>query len=114
MSIGIKTNERPAFDTVISDIVDYVFDTDISSSKAYETARYSFIDGIGCGLLSLDYPACTKMTRPGATMAGGPRVPGTSFELEPVMAAFNIDCMIRWLISTTLGWRQNGNTHQII
>ena len=30
-------------------------------------------------------------------MPGGARVPGTSFELDPVMAAFNIGCMIRWL-----------------
>ena len=30
-------------------------------------------------------------------MAGGARVPGTSFELDPVQAAFNIGAMIRWL-----------------
>lgn len=100
MSIGIKTTERPEFDKVISDIVDYVFDTEINSSEAYETARYCLIDSIGCGLLALDYPACTKMMGPvvpGANMVGGARVPGTSYELEPVMAAFNIGCMIRWL-----------------
>ena len=34
---------------------------------------------------------------PGATMAGGARVPGTSYELDPVQAAFNIGAMIRWL-----------------
>jgi 2-methylcitrate dehydratase len=30
-------------------------------------------------------------------MAGGARVPGTSFELDPVQAAFNIGAMVRWL-----------------
>jgi 2-methylcitrate dehydratase len=30
-------------------------------------------------------------------MAGGARVPGTSYELDPVQAAFNIGAMIRWL-----------------
>jgi len=30
-------------------------------------------------------------------MAGGARVPGTSYELDPVQAAFNIGTMIRWL-----------------
>jgi 2-methylcitrate dehydratase len=30
-------------------------------------------------------------------MSGGARVPGTSYELEPVMAAFNIGAMNRWL-----------------
>ncbi len=30
-------------------------------------------------------------------MQGGARVPGTSFELDPVQAAFNIGAMVRWL-----------------
>ncbi|MFQ5758009.1 MAG: bifunctional 2-methylcitrate dehydratase/aconitate hydratase, partial [Acidiferrobacterales bacterium] len=55
---------------------------------------------LGCGMLALNYPACTKLLGPvvpGATMSGGVRVPGTAFELEPVRAAFNIGAMIRWL-----------------
>ena len=58
------------------------------------------MDTLGCGMLALAYPACTKLlgpTVPGATMPGGARVPGTSFELEPVQAAFNIGAMVRWL-----------------
>ena len=34
---------------------------------------------------------------PGATFTGGARVPGTSYELDPIQAAFNIGAMIRWL-----------------
>jgi 2-methylcitrate dehydratase len=34
---------------------------------------------------------------PGATLKGGARVPGTSYELDPINAAFNIGAMIRWL-----------------
>jgi 2-methylcitrate dehydratase len=34
---------------------------------------------------------------PGATLPGGCRVPGTSYELDPVQAAFNIGAQIRWL-----------------
>jgi 2-methylcitrate dehydratase len=30
-------------------------------------------------------------------MAGGARVPGTSYELDPVQAAFNIGALVRWL-----------------
>jgi 2-methylcitrate dehydratase len=33
----------------------------------------------------------------GATLPGGARVPGTSYELDPVLAAFNIGAMNRWL-----------------
>ncbi len=34
---------------------------------------------------------------PGAELPGGARVPGTSYELDPVTAAFNIGTMVRWL-----------------
>src|SRR4029077_9153521 len=49
---------------------------------------------------ALKYPACRRLLGPvvpGAVMPGGARVPGTSFELDPVQAAFNIGAMIRWL-----------------
>ena len=50
--------------------------------------------------MALDYPACTKLLGPivpGAAMHPGARVPGTSFELDPVRAAHNLGAMIRWL-----------------
>src|SRR5436190_21574689 len=34
---------------------------------------------------------------PGATLPGGSRVPGTSYERDPVMGAFNLGAMVRWL-----------------
>ena len=34
---------------------------------------------------------------PGTTVPHGARVPGTSYQLDPVLAAFNIGAMIRWL-----------------
>lgn len=100
MSIGIKTTERPDFDDVLQKITDYVHDFDVTSDEALHTARYCVMDSLGCAMQALDYPACVKMlgpSVPGATMNGGARVPGTSYELEPVMAAFNIGALIRWL-----------------
>jgi 2-methylcitrate dehydratase len=93
---------RPEFDQVIQDIVDYVLDYDVTqSSNAMETARYGWMDSMGCALLALSYPACTKLLGPvvpGADMPGnGARVPGTSYELDPVRAAWNIGAMVRWL-----------------
>jgi 2-methylcitrate dehydratase len=92
---------RPAFDQVIQDIVDYVQGYDVTqSSEAMQTARYCWMDTVGCGLYALNYPACTKMLGPvvpGASMPGGARVPGTSYELDPVRAAWNIGAMVRWL-----------------
>ncbi len=91
---------RPKPDALLVKIADYVLKTKITSKEAFDTARYCFMDTLGCGMLALNYPACTKLlgpTVPGATLPGGARVPGTSFELEPIQAAFNIGAMVRWL-----------------
>ncbi|MEJ2654259.1 MAG: bifunctional 2-methylcitrate dehydratase/aconitate hydratase [Acidihalobacter sp.] len=92
---------RPEFDQVIQAIADYALDYDVTrSDEAMQTARYCWMDTIGCGLYALNYPACTKMLGPvvpGAGMPGGARVPGTSYELDPVRAAWNIGAIIRWL-----------------
>jgi 2-methylcitrate dehydratase len=94
------SNVRPEFDQVISDIADYVLNYNVESSLAYQTARYCLVDTLGCGLQALDFPACTRLLGPvvpGLTMKNGARVPGTTYELDPVTAAFNIGTMIRWL-----------------
>jgi len=95
-----KSALRPDPDRVLVDIATYVLEYEIKSELAYETAFYCLMDTLACGFQALDYPACTKLLGPvvpGATMAGGARVPGTSYELDPVQAAFNIGAMIRWL-----------------
>src|ERR1700709_74627 len=93
---------RPEPDSLLQHIADYTLATDlITSLEALDTARLCLMDTLGCGLLALAYPACTKLLGPivpGATLPGrGARVPGTRHELEPVQAAFNIGAMIRWL-----------------
>ena len=94
------SNDRPAPDQVIADIADYALGYEITSELAWRTARYCLIDTLGCGLEALEYPACTKLMGPivpGTVVPNGARVPGTSYELDPVQAAFNIGAMIRWL-----------------
>ena len=96
----IRSAVRPDWDQVLVDIADYVCDAEITSDLAYETAHCCLMDTLACGFQALDYPACTKLMGPvvpGATLPGGARVPGTSYELEPVQAAFNIGAMNRWL-----------------
>ncbi|MDE9494637.1 bifunctional 2-methylcitrate dehydratase/aconitate hydratase [Xenorhabdus bovienii] len=93
-------NNRPDYDQVIVDIVDYVMDYTITSPVAYETAHYCFLDTLGCGLEALEYPACKKLLGPivpDTVVPNGARVPGTQFQLDPVQAAFNIGTLIRWL-----------------
>jgi 2-methylcitrate dehydratase len=95
-----KSAERPAPDKVLTDIADYALSSALDSKAAYETAYYCLMDTLACGFQALQYPACTKLMGPvvpGAVLPGGARVPGTSYELDPVQAAFNIGTMIRWL-----------------
>jgi 2-methylcitrate dehydratase len=94
------SNVRPDPDKVLVDIVDYVTKYKVTSREAYETARYCLIDTLGCGFEALEYPACTKLLGPivpGTIVPNGAKVPGTSFQLDPVHAAFNLGAMIRWL-----------------
>ncbi|HTN06418.1 MAG TPA: bifunctional 2-methylcitrate dehydratase/aconitate hydratase [Agriterribacter sp.] len=94
------SNERPPVDKVITGIVNYVLDYEIKNELAWETAHYCLLDTLGCGLEALTYPACTKLLGPivpGTIVPNGAKVPGTSFQLDPVQAAFNIGTIIRWL-----------------
>jgi 2-methylcitrate dehydratase len=98
--IGGREAERPAPDRLLTEIADYVRGFRAEGEEARRIARYCLMDTLGCGILALGYPACTKLLGPvvpGATLAGGARVPGTAYELDPVTAAFNIGAMIRWL-----------------
>ena len=90
----LRSAKRPPYDEVLGEIADYVLECDVTASReAMSTARHALMDSLGCGLLALSYPACAKLLGPvvpGAEMRGGARVPGTSYELDPVTAAFNI------------------------
>lgn len=94
------SNIRPNYDKELLDIANYVTDYKISNEEAYNTARLCLMDTLGCGILALRYPACTKLLGPvvpGTTVPVGARVPGTQFLLDPIRAAFNIGTIIRWL-----------------
>ncbi len=88
------------FDDVIESIADYAVRPLSPGDEAVETARLTLIDSLGCALLALNYPACTKLLGPyveGTEVPAGSRVPGTDFVLDPVKAAFDIGACIRWL-----------------
>ncbi|WP_417446641.1 bifunctional 2-methylcitrate dehydratase/aconitate hydratase [Kangiella sp.] len=100
MSTNVESNIRQQPDQVLVDIAEYVADYVVSSDEAMETARYCLMDTLGCGFLALRYPECTKHLgpiMPGTVVPFGARVPGTQFELDPIKAAFDIGCMVRWL-----------------
>ncbi len=92
--------QRSDPDPLLVEIADYVLSRGIESKEAYDTARLCLMDSVGCMMLALKFPACTKLLGPivpGAEMTGGVRVPGTTYELDPVQGAFNIGALVRWL-----------------
>ncbi|KAA2286300.1 bifunctional 2-methylcitrate dehydratase/aconitate hydratase [Arenimonas fontis] len=95
-----RSATRPDPDQAMVDIANYVTDYYIGSSEAYTTARYMLLDSLACAMLAMRHPECVKHLGPlvpGAHLPGGARVPGTSHELDPVQAAYNIGVQIRWL-----------------
>lgn len=90
----------PETDNVIARIADYAVNYQPDSELALDTARLCLMDSIGCALLAMDYPACTKLLGPdveGMIVPNGARVPGTRHQLDPVKAAFDTGAAIRWL-----------------
>ncbi len=89
-----------ATDTVITQIAEYAISYKPDSDIALDTARLCLMDSIGCALLALNYPACTRLLGPdvsGTVVPNGSRVPGTWFQLGPEKAAFDTGAAIRWL-----------------
>lgn len=103
MSANVEMANRPDYDQEIQDIADYVINFKIDTTRHHEaldTARHCLIDTLGCGLLALRFPECTKHLGPmvqGTIVPNGARVPGTQYRLDPVKAAWDIGCIIRWL-----------------
>ncbi|MDW7746513.1 2-methylcitrate dehydratase [Halomonas sp.] len=96
----VEANVRPDYDVELQKIADYVLGFEIESGEALDTARHCLMDTLGCGLLALRFPECTKHLGPlveGTVVPHGARVPGTSFRLDPVKAAWDIGAIIRWL-----------------
>lgn len=92
--------EQTQFDPLLVDIADFVTTDQGFGPKAYEAARLCLMDSLACALQALDYPSCVQFLGPiaaSAALPGGARVARTALELEPVQAAFNVGCLIRWL-----------------
>lgn len=98
--IGTREARRPAPDRLLVDIAEYALGYEPRGEEARKIARYCLLDTLGCAVLALGYPACTRLLGPvvpGAECPQGARVPGTAYTLDPVTAAFNIGAMLRWL-----------------
>jgi 2-methylcitrate dehydratase len=95
-----QTNARPAPDKVLVDIAEYVEKFEVTSDLAWDTAHLCLIDSLGCAFEALGIPGCTNLLGPvvpGTIVPNGARVPGTSYQLDPVTATFNLGALVRWL-----------------
>ena len=100
MSANVEANVRPPPDEELVAIADYVARYKVTSEEAFDTARHCLMDTLGCGFLAQRFPECAKHLGPivpGTVVPHGARVPGTQFQQDPVKAAWDIGCMIRWL-----------------
>ncbi len=98
--MSLISNEVREPDEIIARIADYVCQPPSFSDEALATARLCLLDSLGCALLALDFPACSKLigpSVPGAVLSDGARVPGTDLSLDPIQAAFCFGAMVRWL-----------------
>jgi 2-methylcitrate dehydratase len=87
-------------DKELVDIADYILNYSHISNEAYSIARLCLMDSLGCAVLALKFPECARLLGPlvpGTMVLNGSHVPGTSFVLDPVTAAFNTSVLIRWL-----------------
>jgi 2-methylcitrate dehydratase PrpD len=78
---------------MLPDIVAHLQRDDGGAETERDAALHELTNALADGLNALADPGIAGMLGPharGATLAHGARVPGTSFELNPPMAAFNI------------------------
>jgi 2-methylcitrate dehydratase len=82
------------------ELADYALSAGDFGSDTLATARLVLADSLGCAALASTHEACARLLGPivpGTVVPAGARVPATSFELDPVKAAFDTGALIRWL-----------------
>ena len=95
-----QVRRAPGSGSALTAIADYARDYTIESDAGLRD-RALLPDGHpGLRLAGAEVSGLHQAAGPGRArrrLTGGARVPGTSYELDPVQAAFNIGAMIRWL-----------------
>ncbi len=94
------SNQPLAFDPALRDIANYVHGARHHGTRAWQAAHYCLIDSLGCAFEARSHAACNGVIAPltpEARVPHGARVPATSWQLDPVEAAFCTSTLIRWL-----------------
>ena len=96
----IAKNTCPEYDEVLQNISDYVCSDTTFTNEALDTAFICLMDSLGCAFRALKFSECCRYLGPiiaGTTPSIGAKVPGTSHIVDPIKAAWDIGCLIRWL-----------------
>jgi 2-methylcitrate dehydratase len=95
-----ESNLRPQPDALLAEPARYALAARGFGAATLATARLVLADSLGCAALASTHAECRRVLGPivpGTTVPNGVRVPATSFELDPVKAAFDTGALIRWL-----------------
>lgn len=95
-------NSSQAYDEVITSIVDYAYDYEITNDHAWVRAKAALIDALGVALESVHTsPECARLLGPALPLAPGMsglfRLPGTTYQVDILKGAFDMGTMIRYL-----------------
>ncbi|MCJ1437415.1 hypothetical protein MMC27_006802 [Xylographa pallens] len=98
--VAASDNKSVVIDQILVDLVDYLYHYEITSIHALETARFALLDALGCAMETLNSAECPNFIGPlvpGCVVHNGFRLPGTSYELDPMKGAFDMGALIRYL-----------------
>ena len=87
-------------DDLIQEIANYAHSLSSINAQAAHNASLCLMDSLACAYASLSDPLCTIRLGPviaGTMVPGGMPIFGTNHVLDPIKAAFDISCMVRWL-----------------
>src|SRR4051812_41500303 len=86
-------------DALLERLAEYAAERQSYRSEAMQMARYCLMDALGCAMQAFEAPECLAHIGPvvpGTFVPDGARVPGTPYLLDPIKAAFDITCLVRW------------------
>lgn len=99
--VAADDNTRGAYDQILIDIATYVFHYSIENPRAWQHAKAAVLDAVGCALETLkqsgEARAMIGPVVPGTVVPNGFKLPGTSFQLDPLKGSFDLGSLIRYL-----------------
>ena len=60
----VEQNEKTEYEPIIQAIANYALNYRVNNQEALNTARLCLMDSLGCAMLALDFPECTKLLGP--------------------------------------------------